>query len=170
LSAKAIEARVAKVKKSVVCVEREAKDCRRKLQEREAPAIADIQQVVGLFGSQLHPVFEEDGPPVLAGAEMLRAKEQLKTEFGGLNQRVGMLEQGIRLLSDANEAVQRHIGAAVAEGSGKAKQDSTDLERELAKLKERMRQFEGLKAAAGGQPRLDAQEICDVKHDVDLPW
>jgi L-serine deaminase len=58
------------VKKGVVRIEREAKDCRRKLQKREAPAIADIRQVVGQLGAQLRAVFEENGPRALASAEI----------------------------------------------------------------------------------------------------
>jgi hypothetical protein len=87
-----------------------------------------------------------------------------------VKQRVKVLEQDNLRPSEANDVVKRHIGAAMAEGSGNAKQDSTNLERDLAKLKEGIREFRGLKAAAGDQPRRYEQEICDVKHEVDLPW
>jgi hypothetical protein len=71
------------MKEDVVRVEREAKDRRRKSQEREAPATADIRQVAGRLGAQLEAVAEEDCGHVLAAAEMLRAKQQLGREFRG---------------------------------------------------------------------------------------
>jgi hypothetical protein len=67
------------MKEDIVPVEREAKDRRSKSQEREAPATADIRQVAG----RLEAVAEEDCGQVLAGAEMLRAKQQLGKEFRG---------------------------------------------------------------------------------------
>jgi hypothetical protein len=79
----AIDARVAKMKEDIVCVEREAKDRRSKSQEREAPVTADIRQVAGRLGAQLEAVAEEDCGHLLAGAEMLRASQPLGREFRG---------------------------------------------------------------------------------------
>jgi chromosome segregation ATPase len=51
-----------------------------------------------------------------------------------LKQRVEVLEQDNRRLSEGNEVVKRDVQPAVAEESGNAKQDVTNLERELAEL------------------------------------
>jgi hypothetical protein len=100
-----------------------AKDRRRKSQERLAPSIADIRQVVGPLGAQLEAVIEANCRQALAGDEVLRAKEQLGTEFGGLKQPVEVLGRDNRRLSQPNDVRKRDVGATVAEGSGNGKQE-----------------------------------------------
>jgi hypothetical protein len=125
-----------KMKEDIVKVEREAKDGQRQSQERAVQAVADVQGAVERLGMQLQAVVEERDRQVLVGAEMWRANE---AEVGGLKQRVEMLDQDNRRLSEANAVVRRDLVAAVAEESVKVKQDLTNLERELAKLNEEMR-------------------------------
>jgi hypothetical protein len=48
--------------------------------EREAQATADARNAAGRFGTRLRAVVEENGRPVLATAEMLRANEQLAAD------------------------------------------------------------------------------------------
>jgi hypothetical protein len=60
-------------------IEREAKDRRRKSQEREAPATADIRRVAGRLGAQLEAVAEENCGQVFAGSEMLGGNERISS-------------------------------------------------------------------------------------------
>jgi chromosome segregation ATPase len=50
----------------------------------------------------------------------------------------------------------------------KVKHDLANLERELATMTGKMREFRGLKAAMADQQQRHEQEICDVKHEVEL--
>jgi hypothetical protein len=80
----AIAASGAKLKEAFVRIEWQAKDCQRQSQEREGHVMPDVRCVVGRFGSQVQDIVEENDPRVLAGAEMRRAKKQLRAEVRGL--------------------------------------------------------------------------------------
>jgi hypothetical protein len=80
---------------------------------------------------RLEALVEENSGRVSTGVEGLPAKEQRVTEFGGLRERVEVLEQDNRRISDANDVVKRGVWPAVAGGSGNAQQDLTNPERDL---------------------------------------
>jgi hypothetical protein len=67
-----------------------------------------------------------------------REQMQLRAEAGRLKERIEVLEQENRRLSEANEAVKRDMGQ-FSDCCPKVKKDLTNLEQELAKLKEEMR-------------------------------
>jgi hypothetical protein len=70
----------AKLKEDMLSVQRQAKDCLRQSQDREAQAIADVRNVAGRVGAQLRDVVEENTLLVFAVSELRRAKEQLGAE------------------------------------------------------------------------------------------
>jgi hypothetical protein len=69
---------------------------------------------------------------------VVRANEQLRVEGDRVKQRIEMLEKENRRLSEANEVMKRAVGE-VSDCCPKVKKDVTNLERELAKLKEEIR-------------------------------
>jgi hypothetical protein len=112
-----------------------------------------------------------------------------------VEQRVGPLERAARGLAETTDRTCRlesDIGglrAAVTNGSTKVEEvrrevtgvkaqlsdccpkiqnDFTNMERELAKLKEEIRELGLQKAAMADQGQRHKQEICDVKHEVEL--
>jgi hypothetical protein len=117
----AIAASGATLKEDLAGVDRQAKDSQWRSRAREAP---------------LPGLNQENGRPVWAAAEMRRANEQLRVEVAGLKQRVEVLEHNNRRLLEAREEMKGYIAAAVGEGSAKVIENLTNLERELAKLKE----------------------------------
>jgi chromosome segregation ATPase len=68
------------------------------------------------------------------------------------------------------EEVRREVAGLKAQLSDcpKVKHDLANLERELATLKEEMRELRGLKVAMANRRQRHEQEICDVKHVVEL--
>jgi chromosome segregation ATPase len=66
--------------------------------------MAEVQNVVWRFEAQMQAVIDENDRQVLAAAEMWRA------EAACLKQRIDVLEQENRRLSEANEAVKQDIG------------------------------------------------------------
>jgi chromosome segregation ATPase len=68
------------------------------------------------------------------------------------------------------EEVQREVAGLKAQASDRPKvnQDLTNLARELATLKEEMRELQLQKAAMADQLQRHEQEICDEKHEVAL--
>jgi chromosome segregation ATPase len=69
------------------------------------------------------------------------------------------------------EEVRREVAGQKAQFSNcwpKVKHDLANLERELATLKEEMRELRGPKAAMADERQRHEQEIGDVKHDVEL--
>jgi septal ring factor EnvC (AmiA/AmiB activator) len=69
---------------------------------------------------------------------MRRANEQLAAQVARSKRPVERLEQENQRLSTANESVRRDVGE-VSDCCPKVKKDLTNLEREIAKLKEEMR-------------------------------
>jgi hypothetical protein len=84
--------------------------------------------------------------------EAVRTNECLLAEAVGLKQRIEMLEQETQQLSEASGVVKRDI--EVSECYPKVKNDFTNLEHELGKLKEEMRAMMP-KAGAFGSPTAD---------------
>jgi prefoldin subunit 5 len=113
-------------------------DSQRESQEREMQAVAEVRKVIGQLAGQLEALRWENGRAHLAIAEVARANEQLRAEAPRLKERTEVLEHENRRLSEANEVVKRDI-RQVSGCCPKVQKDLTNLEQELAKLKEEMR-------------------------------
>jgi hypothetical protein len=104
---------------------------------------------------------------------MSRANEQLRTEAARLRQRIEVLEQENRRLSEANDVVKRDVGE-VFDCCPKVKKDLTNLEREVAKLKEEikvMNQKQAQLEIRANQPKADplAPPAADAAVPPDSP-
>jgi chromosome segregation ATPase len=115
-----------------------ASDSQRESQEREAKAVADVQKVVGQLAGDLANLRSENGHHRSGVGEVARANDQLRAEAARLKQRIEALEQDNRRLSETNGVAKRDIGQ-VSDCCPKVKKDLTDLQQELARLKEEMR-------------------------------
>jgi chromosome segregation ATPase len=80
----------------------------------------------------------ENGHHRLMAGEVTRANEQLRAEGIQLTQRIEILEEENRRLSDANEVMKRGIGE-VSDCYPKMNEDMTDLKRELDELRDEIR-------------------------------
>jgi predicted RNase H-like nuclease (RuvC/YqgF family) len=90
---------------------RQANNAQREAQEREAQAVAVVQKVVGQLAGAVEALRSENRRERSAFGEVARANEQLRAEVAGLKQRIGLLEQENRRLSEANEVLNRAVGA-----------------------------------------------------------
>jgi chromosome segregation ATPase len=89
---------------------RKAGDDQHKSQERERQAVAEVRNVVVQLTGQIKDLGAETGRERFADENIGRINEQLRAEAAGLKQRIEMLEQENRRLSEMNEVVKRDMG------------------------------------------------------------
>jgi chromosome segregation ATPase len=89
---------------------RKASDSQQASQERETQTLTEVRKVVGQLTEQIEDSRAETDHHRSRVEEMSHGNEQLRVEAAGLNQRIEMLEQQNRRLSEVNEVVKRDIG------------------------------------------------------------
>jgi chromosome segregation ATPase len=89
---------------------RKASDSQRESLERETQAVADVRNVVGQLAGDLANLRSENGHHRSGVEEMARANQQLRAKAARLKQRIEVLEQENRRLSEVNEVVKRDLG------------------------------------------------------------
>jgi chromosome segregation ATPase len=115
--------------------------------------VAEVQNIVGQLMGQFEDLRSESGHARSGVGEVTSASVQPQAEAAELKQRIEVLEQENRRLTEVNGEVKGDIGE-VSECCSKMKKDLTNLKRKLAKLTEEMRATK-LKAEPLAPPATD---------------
>jgi chromosome segregation ATPase len=142
-----------------------------KKQQHEREKVSGLQEATGEVRRQMNQteeaVEQRVGPlePTTLGlAEVKDRTSRVESDVAGL--RVTMADNSAKV-----EEVQREVAGLKAQLSDccpKVNQDLTNLARELATLREEIRELQLQKAAMADQRRRHEREIRDMKHEIEL--